>query len=192
MECRLLTGGEREAAAGVIRANHYTHGVPSGKTHYFGYGDAVVLYSIPANKNVAAYLLGYRSKVWELTRLYAPDGHDRNLLTRAISYSVRKLRTVEPGIDALVSYADPNVGHLGGVYRAASWVYTGQSEDGRYYVDSSGQVVSRRKFHSGSRFLRKAEIEALGYRELKRPGKHRFVRGLTRKAARAIDERWRK
>jgi hypothetical protein len=99
------------------------------------------------------------------------------------------LLQAEPSILALISYADPNAGHQGGVYRAASWVYLGQSEDNRHYRSASGQIVPRRKFHSGKSFKRKVEIEALGYVEVILPGKHRFARGLTRKARQLIERK---
>ena len=84
--------------------------------------------------------------------------------------------------DAVVSYADPNVGHLGGVYRAASWVDHGQSDESRAYRSAEGKILPRRAFHSGQSILSKAEIEQLGYAELNLPGKHRFVRFLSRQA----------
>lgn len=178
-----------DAMRETLLARHYTHSLPSGKSWWFEFETAIVVFSIPPNKNISTYLLGEPNKVLELSRLWAPDGHAPNLLTRAIAFAVGALRPQARHIEALVSYADPNVGHLGGVYRAASWVPIGQAEEGRYYTDASGQVVSRRKFHSGRRSLRKAEIEALGYVELKRPGKHRYARGLTPRARRAIKER---
>lgn len=178
---QILVGPDRKTAEDVIRRFHYTHTVPSGKSVYVRYGDALVVWSIPANKNLARFLLGCPGTVWELSRLWAPDGHDRNLLTQAISSAVRVIRRLEKP-DALVSYADPNVGHQGGVYRAASWLWHGQSEESRYYRDAAGQGVSRRAFHSGSRGLKKAEILALGYVEAKLPGKLRFVKPLTPRA----------
>jgi hypothetical protein len=148
--CEHLRAESRLAwARWKVRTSHYTHSVPSGKSHYFKIEDAIVVYSIPANQHVGRFLLGRDCVVWELARLWAPDGHERNLLTRAVAASVPALKCAEPGVELLVSYADPNVGHHGGVYRAASWLYTGQAEDGRYYTDAKGQVVSRRKFHSG-------------------------------------------
>ena len=186
----LLNGEDRREAINALLSNHYAHSVSSGKSYYFGLDGAIVAFSIPANKNIAKYLLGHDGVVWELSRLWAPDGHRKNLLTQAISMSVRELVRLEPNIDAIVSYADPNVGHLGFVYRAASWLYSGQTEDGRYYVDSGGQVVSRHKFHSGSRFLKKEEILALGYKELRRPGKHRYVRPISKKAKRVLAGQW--
>jgi hypothetical protein len=181
----VLTGSHRDEAARTIRRHHYTSSVPSGKSVYVRFGPAIVIWSIPANKNIARFLFGWDANVWELSRLWAPDGHERNLLTRAIAAAVRIIKQIERPV-ALVSYADPNAGHHGGVYRAASWHYHGQSNETRAYRDRAGNIVARRKFHSGSRGLRKAEIEALGFVELRLPGKHRFVRPLTFRAKKAL------
>ena len=164
---------------------HYTRSWPSGKSFVFTFEDAIVVFSIPANYMVSQWLGCAPGRVWELTRLWAPDGHRKNLLTEAISFAVREFHKLSVA-DALVSYADPNAGHSGGIYKAASWVQLGQSEEARAYRDAAGQIVSRRKFHSGSRSMRKAEILALGYQQLKLPGKLRFARGLTRQGKRAV------
>lgn len=173
-----------------ILRHHYTHSLPSGKTREYVFEDAIVLFSIPANPYLAKFVLGREGKVWELTRLWAPDGHAPDLLTRAIAKAVRGFRKDEPTVEALVSFADPNAGHKGGVYRAASWIYTGQSEEARGYRDQDGRIVARRKFHAGSTHLNKAAIEALGFKEVKVPGKFRFVKGLTDRARRDIARRW--
>lgn len=180
-----MTDAEMKA---LIIANHYTHSVPSGKSWYFEFETAIVCFAIPPNPFISKYLVGEPNKVLELSRLWAPDGHASDLLTRAISYAIGQLRNKARHIDALVSYADPNVGHQGGVYKAASWVPIGVSEESRYYVDAAGQVVARRKFHSGGTHLRKAEIEALGYIEKKMPGKVRFAKGLTKQARKRIEK----
>lgn len=184
-ETTVLLGEDRKAAEEAIKRHHYSRSVPSGKSHYVRFGDAFVVWSIPANKNIAKFVLGWPGNVWELARLWAPDGHAPNLLTQAISAAVKTIRRLEKP-DALVSYADPNVGHSGGVYRAASWLYHGQSEEARYYRDAAGNTVSRRAFHSGRKILKKADILSLGYVELKLPGKLRFVKPLTSRAKRAL------
>jgi len=181
----ILEAEARKVAEAIIREHHYTHGIPSGKSHYIQFGDALIVWSIPANKNIAKFVLGWPGNVWELSRLWAPDGHAPNLLTQAISAAVRAIKRLE-NPDALVSYADPNAGHKGGVYRAASWIYHGQSEEVRTYRAPDGQTTSRRSFHSGGRGMRKAEIEALGYVELKLPGKERFVRPLSKRAVKSV------
>jgi hypothetical protein len=186
-QAHLLTGDARQTAAGTVRQFHYTHSVSSGKSHYVQFREAIVIWSLPANNNLAKFILGWKGSVWELSRLWAPDGHEKNLLTQAISKALGLLVELEHP-DAVVAYADPNVGHLGGVYRAASWMPHGQSEETRAYRGPDGAIMARRAFHSGKNILIKREIEALGYTELKLPGKHRFVRPLSRRAKRTIFE----
>lgn len=181
----LLLDRERDEAIRTICFRHYTRSVPSGKSHYVRFREALVVWTIPANNNIARFLLGEPGNVWELARLWAPDGHEHNLLTRAISAGIRVIKWLESP-DALVSYADPNAGHTGGVYRAASWIYHGQSEESRAYIAPDGRPVARRAFHSGELFLSKREIEAKGYREIRLPGKHRFVHPLSRRAKKSI------
>ncbi len=187
MTARLLLGADRERAAQTIRARHYTHSVPSGKNYYVAFDDAIVVWAIPANPYIAMSLFGRPGRVWELSRLWAPDGHAPNLLTQAISAAVGVLRQHEKP-DVLVSYADPNMGHDGAIYRAASWTSHGQCAEVRAWRARDGKVVARRAFHSGSRSLRKAEIEALGYRQLTLPGKLRFVKPCSKSAAKWLTE----
>lgn len=151
-----------------------------------------MVWSHPANYNAARHFLPGLDDpiVFELTRLWAPDGHARNLLTMAISEAVTILKAQEPGVDLVMSYADPSAGHSGFVYRAASWIETERSEEVRAWrrKDGTGPILPRRAFHSGSTHLNKPAIEALGYIQLKLPGKHRFVRPISRRAKRL----WRK
>lgn len=186
----VLRGADRADALALIERFHYSHSIPSGKSHVIGMAPAVVIFSIPANKNIGRFLLGDASIVWELTRLWAPDGHAPNLLTQAISAGVALFHRLEPSVAALVSYADPNVGHAGGVYRAASWLYTGQSSESRYYLSPDGHAVARRAFHSGENILDEKEIAARGYVKSKRPGKHRFARGLNNRARKLLVQRF--
>lgn len=180
-----LSGLSLKRAKAQILTHHYTHGLPSGKSHWLAFGSAIVVWSIPANCNIAAYLLNGLGSVWELSRLWAPDGHEKNLLTKAIGAAVKWIvKTEKP--DLLVSYADPNAGHIGGVYRAASWIYSGQSEDTRNFLAPDGQRRARRSFHSGPKHMTRAQVEALGYVEVNLPGKHRYVKPVTKKAREAI------
>ena len=185
-EVKVCLGTDKKFAIEKIIAHHYTHSVPSGKSYYIRYGTSCyVVWSIPANKNIAKFILGWLGSVWELSRLWAPDGHEKNLLTQAISAALREIVRLEHP-DALVSYADPKAGHKGGVYKAASWIYHGKSEEVRSYRDPYGKILARRAFHSGGTSMKKAEIEALGYTELKLPGKERFVKPLSRRAKKAL------
>jgi hypothetical protein len=185
----LLLGEERREAIDTIETHHYTHSVPSGKSHYVAWDSAIVCWAIPANKNIGRFLLGRDTTVWELSRLWAPDGHRRNLLTEAIAYAIKVLTRLEHP-EILVSYADPNAGHSGGVYRAASWIFLGQCDESRAYRDCRGQIIARRAFHSGSKGMTKQQIMDAGYIQLRLPGKFRFAKPLSRKARRELPMRF--
>lgn len=178
MKIDVLTGALRSAAAAVVRQNHYSRSVPSGKSHFVQVGDVIVVWALPANMHAARVVLGAGAKngsVWELARMWAPDEHVTPC-SQAISRAIKALRRFECPV-ALVSYADPGYGHSGAVYRAAGWTLHGTTEDQRGW-EKGGVFFPRRKFHSGKSFLRKPEIEALGYTQAKRPGKLRFVKLL--------------
>lgn len=134
-----LIGLDRSKAMEIICQNHYTRSVPSGKSHYIQFEDAIVVWSIPANKNIAKFILGWPGNVWELSRLWAPDGHAPNLLTRAISAAVKVVVRLEKP-DALVSYADPNAGHQGG--------YTGRRHGSTWDRVKSRERIKARGFIS--------------------------------------------
>jgi hypothetical protein len=184
-----IYGAKLVACKRVIETHHYTRSVPSGKSHYFYVRGVIVCFSIPANKNIGRFLLKRECVCWELARLWAKDGHSRNALTRAIAVAAVALKRVEPDVEVLVSFADPNAGHEGHVYRAASWVYAGRSEEVRAYL-KDGQTYPRRRFHSGDRCMTKAEIEARGYRQVSRIGKIRFAKGMTSSARRQLRKTW--
>jgi hypothetical protein len=170
-----------------IRVNHYLRSVPSRPVEVFEYESAILVFAIPANRHLSQWLLGKPNAVLELSRMWAPDGHAPNLLTRALAQAIRMLRQKHPQCEALISYADPNNGHHGGVYRAACWVPLGCADETRYYSAPDGTPVSRRRFHSGSKGRdSKAAIAAAGYIEERRPSKLRFAKGLTPTARQLI------
>lgn len=179
---RAWTVTQSRVLADTIRKRHYLRSTPTRPVGYFEHDGAVICFAVPSSPTISPWLLGKPNAVVELSRMWAPDGHRPNLLTEAIAEAARWLRKHHPGYEAIISYSDPNVGHEGGVYRAASFVDLGQSDEPRYYRDKHGVTVSRRKFHSGRQQHSEAEIAARGYMRTNGEGKWRFARGLTRAA----------
>jgi hypothetical protein len=64
--------------------------------------------------------------VYELNRLWCADGLPKNIESRFIGWCLRELKKIRPNL-ILVSYADGGKHHVGLVYQATNWVYTGQS-----------------------------------------------------------------
>ena len=72
-------------------------------------------------------------RLYELTRLVV-DGGNKNCASMLISDSLKMLNE-QPS--AVISYADSALGHVGIVYQASNWLYTGAttSHDKLYLVD---------------------------------------------------------
>lgn len=87
----------------------------------------VACYGDPVGRNAGASIseLLPRDGVLELTRLFVFDGYGSNIESWFVGQSFEWLRTNVPRIKALISYSDPNAGHLGTVYQATNWIYQG-------------------------------------------------------------------
>ena len=120
-------------ARDVFERHHYLHSMPAGTRFCFGVfvGDrllgAVSLGVGPLN---AHRLVDGALPIdgLTLTRLWLDDALPLNSESHVLGVVVRALRRFTK-VKFLVSYADPAAGHVGTVYQAAGWLYTGTSED---------------------------------------------------------------
>lgn len=60
----------------------------------------------------------------ELTRIALKPGH-KSAVSKIAAIALRFLKSSQPGIRLVVSYADQAQGHHGGVYQAGNWLYVG-------------------------------------------------------------------
>lgn len=88
-------------------------------------------------------------KTIELNRLVANDGHPRNM----ISFFMAKTWDWLPTPSALVAYADPEAGHVGFVYQATNWLYTGMTLPRRRFI------LDGKEIHESSLRSRKVEVD---------------------------------
>ena len=102
-----------------------------------------VLFSRGANNNLGKpYGLG-PIEVCELTRV-ALAAHEAPV-SRIVAQALRMLRTKESGLRLVVSFADENHDHVGTIYQAGGWVYTGRSKSNPKYITRQGQVLHQRQ-----------------------------------------------
>lgn len=160
-----------------IVAGHYLHTFPAAMSINYKCGDTIIVYGYSSNPYLQNYLFSADVGLLELRRLWAPDGHDRNALTKAIHLSLSALRSDYKTCQAVVAFADPVHDHHGGIYQAASWMYTGKSIGKQQgYRMPDGSVVARRSFHDAQGSYVPDLPPVLG------EGKYRYVRCLTRHA----------
>ena len=84
----------------------------------------VVVYGTPSSAPLRKGIAGqeHAQDVAELTRLWCCDTAPRNSESFLVGNTIKMA-----GKPIIVSYADASVGHIGYVYQATNWIYTGLS-----------------------------------------------------------------
>jgi|GEM_PF-599102 len=165
----------------LLELRHYLHSLPGGTLLCFGLFAGPRLagaLTVGAGPALAYHLVegATRDDCATLTRLWLSDELPHNSESRAISIVLRALRR-HTALKFLVTYADPAAGHLGIIYQATNWLYSGLSEamsmidlgDGRVrHSRSVGQVFGT---HSTEYLTRRG----LQVRLVSQVAKHRYV-----------------
>ena len=137
------------------------------------------------------YDAAFRYSNAELARVALRPQDERPYPTSAaVARALRLVRHAHGGIEIVFSYADGNEGHLGGLYRALSWVELGESAPKPYYTDPNGRrvhhmiVMDRVTGGVGKSMVGYEALAAeQGYvRVEKTQPKYRFAHGMTRRA----------
>lgn len=133
----------------------------------------VIIYGIPASRALQKGICGKEEadNVIELTRLWIKDGTPKNVESFLIGNTIKKIKQ-----EIIVSYAEAKQGHLGIVYQASNFLYTGLSDrhvkwiiagiddkHSRHIFDKYGGVNESKKM-LGSKMVK-----------TERPRKHRYV-----------------
>jgi hypothetical protein len=74
-----------------------------------------------------------RLQVCELTRVAL--GSHETPTSRIIRLALKMLKNHCPNLRIVISFADSEQGHYGGIYQAGNWVYAGQSVTHGYFVN---------------------------------------------------------
>ncbi len=160
---------------------HYLHSYPGGTKLAFGVFSAARLLGAitfgagPVNAHRLVEGAG-PADCLVLSRLWLSDELPRNSESRVIGLSLRALGA-HTAVKFLVSYADPAVGHVGTIYQASNWLYTGLSEAMPLYNVGDGKARHSRSLshaygtHSASHFRR----HGVAVRLVPQSQKHRYV-----------------
>jgi hypothetical protein len=165
----------------IIEHNHYLHTLPGGTKLAFGVFldnrllGAVTLGVGPMN----AHRLvegAVPEDCLTFTRLWLADELPPNSESRVIGIVLRSLRR-HTSIKFLISYADPSQGHIGTIYQATGWLYTGLSEAMPLYDLGDGKARhSRSLAHSyGTHSVRYFSAHGVAVKLVPQAPKHRYV-----------------
>ena len=120
---------DNATAQQVVVKHHYLHRKAPCSQAFGLFDDAgqlrgVVMYGTPSSSSLRAGIAGkeHANNVVELTRLWIDDSTPKNSESYLIGNSIKHC-----GKEIVVSFADTSQNHLGIVYQATNWIYTGLS-----------------------------------------------------------------
>jgi hypothetical protein len=165
----------------LLEREHYLHSYPGGTKLAFGaflgqrLMGALTLGVGPINANL---LLDGASPddCLTLTRLWLSDELPKNGESRFLGVSLRALKK-HTDLKFLLAYADPSQGHVGTIYQATGWLYTGLSQATPLYDIGDGrQHHSRSLGHVfGSHGLAHLRRQGVQVRLVPQRAKHRYI-----------------
>lgn len=174
-----------KAAAYATKHWHYSKSMPTPPLIKIGVSEdgvfiGVVLFSRGANNNLGAPYGLEKNQVCELTRV-ALANH-KSQVSKIVSIALLMLKKHCPDLKLCISYADPREGHLGIIYQAMNWIYTGTSSKSSLFLDSSGSELHGRQVSSSGLKKQYGELRKVPkISDCKRivvPGKHRYLMPL--------------
>jgi hypothetical protein len=156
----------------LIVGNHYSHSLPGGTKMSFG--------TVLNGRLLGAMVFGvgpfYGYKlvngatpddVVTLTRLWLSDELPKNCESKVLGIALRSLKR-NTRLKFVIAYSDPAVGHLGIIYQATNWLYTGLSSAVPLYDIGDGTLHhSRSLAHQlGSHSIRYLPLQGINYRHV--------------------------
>lgn len=131
----------------------------------------VITYGTPSSAPLRIGICGVEEKdnVIELTRLWIEDGTPKNTESYLIGNTLSRIDK-----EIVVSFAEIEAGHVGVVYQATNWIYTGLS------AKRTNWIVDGVKLHGqtiADKYTSNELKELVGdrFKLMDRPRKHRYV-----------------
>ena len=176
---------KKNEAVKYIQEHHYSKTCSPNPFPCYGLFNnkliGVLMFAVPCSENVRSSFLGkkYKKRITELHRLHILDIAPFNTESWFISKCLKLLKQIQPEIWGIVSFADPNEGHNGTIYKATNAYYLGKSNKATFYRDQKGRLRHpRQKTHiNGKRVtfnLSIKEAKIRGWKPEIRQGKNRY------------------
>lgn len=168
-----------KTAMDVLIKNHYLHR-QAPYSHAYGLFEkstgnlvGVINYGVPASTTLLKGICGEaeKSNVYELNRLWIDDSVPKNGESFLVGNTLKLLDK-----EIIVSYADTSQGHIGYVYQATNFLYTGLSAKFYDYVVKGKEHMHHTTYAYGMTVAQMRETygEDNVYRK-ERPRKHRYI-----------------
>ena len=172
---------------------HYSKVLPVGKLLKVGAWEddvfiGVVLFGYGANKSIGTPYQLKQNECVELVRV-ALTKHSTPV-SQIMARAIKMLRKTNKGVRLIVSYADKDQGHLGIIYQATNWIYTGEYNVGnRQGFMIHGKLKHNKSVHSkGVRqtiLEVKKHLDSNAY-EVYTKGKHKYLMPLDKEIRKQV------
>jgi hypothetical protein len=175
-----------KAAKYAVEHWHYSKSLPTPPYNFVGVWEdekfiGTVIFSRGASDSLGKPYGLTSSEVCELTRV-ALNSH-KTEVTRIISIAFKFLLKQNPLLKLIVSYADPNNGHHGGIYQGGNWLYCGKTSKDYKYIDRTGRVWHSRQVSQSGQKKQYGQYRAAPKisecQKVELLGKHRYLYPLT-------------
>ncbi len=169
------------AAKQIVVKHHYLHSLPGGTKLAFGAFVegrllGVITFGVGPYNAFSLVEGTCPNDCLTLTRLWLSEELPPNSESRVISVCLRYLRKYT-ALKFITTYADPAQGHVGTIYQATGWLYTGLSKaTPKFDIGDSIARHSRSLAHAfGSHSLRCLSERGLNVKVLPQIPKHRYI-----------------
>lgn len=139
----------------------------------------VVIFSRGASSNLMTPYGLKQDEGCELTRI-ALSNH-KNTVSRIMKFALMFLKKNSPNLKLIVSFADPQYGHHGGIYQASNWIYCGDTGLGVEYWHNGKRLHSRQVSEKGwniQQGQQRKTVKPSECKVIKTLGKHRYLMPL--------------
>ncbi len=170
-----------EAAKYAVEKWHYSKRMPKSKLAKIGVWEndkfiGVVIFGVGATSDLVKSFGLKPTEGCELVRVALTKHH--HSVTKIVSIAMKLLKKANPGLRLIVSFADPEQSHNGGIYQAGNWLYAGMSIASEEYI-VNGKRWHGRAFRASkpAHLTTKQAAEALdpNYKIVKGSSKYRYL-----------------
>lgn len=202
----LVAPCSHKAAKYAVMNWHYSKCMPCGKAVNLGVWEndkyiGCVIFSRGASPHLLTKYELSQKDGCELTRI-ALTQHTHPV-SRIVSVALKQLKRYCPALKVVISFADPEEGHNGGIYQASNWIYTGETPKTKYYIHKNGGKEHHRSWFPKQK-IHHRRVSKTGYvksfdgrvdKRLKTEevepiwcvGKHRYIYPLNKEIRKQIE-----
>lgn len=173
---------------------HYAKSVPAAhKYDYSIFNDegewcGVILYSYGSSPQIGMQYGLFAGEVLELIRV-ALNGKQK-CTSQAVSATLKRLHHDAPNIRMIVSFADQEQGHMGTIYQATNWMYTGSRSGASAFIVNGKRMhyktVVSQGWKNNEKWLR--EHVDPNAREVQSGDKHKYLYFLDKRLRRKFKD----